>query len=59
MAAVGGMVGVSRRGVGAADKQLQLMVEQKRRDEESARLERQRTEDIARIADASERGSEV
>jgi hypothetical protein len=52
-------IGVSLRGVGAADKQLQLMVEQKRRDEESVKLERQRTEDIARIADASERGSEA
>jgi hypothetical protein len=52
MMAVGGLVGGMRSGVGAADKQLNLMIEQKRRDEERVRMERQRTEDLARAADA-------
>jgi len=57
MAAVGGFVGGSRAGVGAADKQLQLMIEAKRRDEERLKLDRQRTEDLARVADATTGGA--
>jgi hypothetical protein len=52
MASVGGLVGSSRVGVAVADKILQKAIETNRRDEERLRLERERTEDARRAADA-------
>jgi hypothetical protein len=47
MAAVGGMVGVSRTGTGAADKMLQRMIEDARRQDEIIRLQKEANESLA------------
>ena len=57
MAAIGGMVGGSRAGVGAADKQLQKMMEDARRQEEIVRLNQEQRDALNDLRDGMNKGA--
>jgi len=56
MAAMGGMVGPSRAGVGATDKLLQKAIEAARRRDEISKLNQEQLAEQKRMADAIEEG---